>query len=76
MYFYALGITKHVAGMVTEIATDTYQMSVVSTKDASVDCTLTNVPPITSGPTNTVNVTCTAPSGSGTATSVVNVTGP
>ncbi len=76
MYFYALGIVKHVAGMVTETATDTYQMDVVSTADDSVACTLTNVPPITSGPTNTVNVSCTKPSGSGTATSVVKVTGP
>ncbi len=75
MYFYALGITKHVAGMVTETASDTFEMDVVSTKDSSVACTLTNVPPITNGQTNTVNVSCTAPKGTGSAMSVVNVTG-
>src|SRR5215472_6049523 len=42
MYFYALGITKHVAGMVNEIAEGVYQFSVVSTLDDSVACTLTN----------------------------------
>ncbi len=78
MYFYALGITKHVAGMVVEPAEDTYQMTVASTADSSIEsCVLTNVPPITSGPTNAVNVSCGTPSGSGqSATAVVKVTGP
>jgi hypothetical protein len=81
MYFYALSITKHVAGMVTEIATDTYQMDVVSTADGSVACTLTNSPPVTHGPHNTVNGTCTATTAvqgiTGTSTNaVVNITGP
>jgi len=77
MYFYALGITKHVSGSVTETATDTYQMSVVSTVDDSISCTLTNSPPITKGRTNAVSVSCTAPSGSGAdSQAVVKVTGP
>ncbi len=80
MYFYALGITKHVAGMVTEIADGIYQMSVVSTVDDSVACTLTNSAPPVKGPHNTVTATCTAPSAVGSTTgtstnSVVNVTG-
>jgi len=77
MYFYALGITKHVSGSVIETAADTYQMSVVSTVDDSVSCTLTNSPPITKRRTNTVTVSCTAPSGGGAdSKALVNVTGP
>jgi hypothetical protein len=81
MYFYALGITKHVAGMVNEIAEGVYQMSVVSTVDDSVACTLTNSSPVVNGPHNTVTATCTAPSAvggiTGTSTnSVIAVTGP
>src|SRR5215472_9271776 len=75
------GITKHVAGMVNEIAEGTYQMEVVSTVDDSVACTLTNSVPVVKGPHNTVTATCTAPAavGSTTGTStnaVINVTGP
>jgi len=81
MYFYALGITKHVAGMVNEIAEGVYQMSVVSTVDDSVACTLTNSPPVVHGPHNTVTATCTAPSAvdsiTGASTNaVIAVTGP
>src|SRR5215475_10655443 len=54
MYFYALGITKHVAGMVTEIAEGVYRMDVVSTIDDSVACKLTNSAPVVQGPHNTV----------------------
>jgi hypothetical protein len=44
---------------------------------ADWSCTLTNTPPVRSGPTNRVFVTCTNPLGSGMATgSVVNVIGP
>jgi len=80
MYFYALGITKHVAGMVNETGEGVYQISVVSTVDDSVACTLTNSS-LVHGPHNTVTATCTAPSavGSSTGTSnnaVINVTGP
>lgn len=81
MYFYALGIVRHVAGMITEPEEHVYQMDVVSTRDDSVACTLVNTPPIVHGPHNTVTVTCTAPSQvqgvQGTSTNaVVNVTGP
>jgi len=81
MYFYTLGITKHVAGMVNEIAEGVYQMSVVSTVDDSVACTLTNSSPVVRGPHNTVTATCTAPSAvdsiSGASTNaVIAVTGP
>ncbi len=78
MYFYGLGITKHVAGDVIESTTSegVYQMSVVSTKDDTVSCTLTNTLPTQSGPRNTINVSCTAPLGSGaSSTAVINVTG-
>jgi len=81
MYFYALGITKHVAGMVNEIAEGVYQMSVVSTVDDSVACTLTNSPPVVHGPHNAVMATCTAPSAVHSITgasnnAVIAVTGP
>ena len=77
MYFYALGITKHVEGEVTEPSEGIYRMDVSSTLDSSVHCILVNQAEAQHGPTNTVTVTCTAPSGSATSTNaVVNVTGP
>jgi hypothetical protein len=78
MYFYALGTPKHVVdGSITELADGQYQIHVLSSKDSSIDCTLTNMPPRQSGPNNTVTVSCATPSGSATATgAVVNVTGP
>ena len=78
MYFYALGITKHVEGEVTEPSEGIYRMEVSSTLDNSVNCVLTNQSPDpVNGPQNTVTVSCTSPSGSATSTSaVVNVTGP
>jgi hypothetical protein len=81
MYFYAFGTPKHVIdGSITELEEGQYAIHVISSSDngASVDCTLTNSPPPTRGPTNTIAVSCTEPT-SGTATadgSVVNVTGP
>jgi hypothetical protein len=79
MYFYALGITKGVEGEVEESETTpgVYTMTVSSRKGSSVSCQLTNEIPIASGPSNTVDVTCVTPSGSGQSTNaVVNVTGP
>jgi hypothetical protein len=78
MYFYALHLTKGVEGEVEETSEGIYTMTVASRKGDSVSCTLVNASEeITSGPTNTVNVTCTAPAGTGTSdSSVVNVTGP
>jgi hypothetical protein len=77
MYFYSLlAATKHVAGGVTELSEGVYQMTVASTIDDSVSCTLTNAAPPTHGPSNTVTVLCTAPEGTGSSTNaVVNVTG-
>jgi hypothetical protein len=77
MYFYALGITKHVEGEVTEPAEGIYKMEVSSTLDDSIDCVLMNSGEAVNGPRNTVTVTCSTPSGSAsTNTAVVNVTGP
>jgi hypothetical protein len=76
MYFYGLGLTKHVSGHVTEPSPHSYVM-VVSSSDGKVACSLTNVPPIKSGLTNTVNASCSAPAGVGTSpNSVVHATGP
>jgi len=77
MYFYSLiAATKHVAGGVTELSEGVYQMTVASTLDDSVSCTLTNAAAPKGGPNNTVNVSCTVPAGSGSSTTaVVNVTG-
>ncbi len=82
MYFYAKGIVKHVGDVppipgIQEVADGQYLMTVGSS-DGSVSCTLENVPPPTSGPTNTVHVICTAPVKSDDLFTniVVNVTGP
>jgi hypothetical protein len=78
MYFYALGITKHVEGELVETSEGVYQMTVSSTLDTSiVGCVLTNDVPVVNGPHNTVHVSCATPSGSAsTSGAVVNVTGP
>src|SRR5438094_19730 len=55
MRFDDLKLARHVDGDVTEIADDTYQMDVAS-GDGAVACTLTNVPPITRGHTNTIDI--------------------
>src|SRR6266540_1395681 len=70
MYFDELHLTKHVTGDSSEPEDDTYQLDVAS-RDGSVDCTLTNVPPILQGPHNTVGVSCSSPLGSGTSTNAV-----
>ena len=80
MYFYTLGITKHVEDTVLlqEPSEGQYLMTVAS-RDGSISCTLENDPPATSGPTNTVHVSCSSPLSftDGLSTNaVVNVTGP
>lgn len=70
IYFYELGLTKHITGDVSEIADDQYQMDLAS-RDGSIACTLTNEPPIVHGPDNTVDASCSSPSGSGTSTNAV-----
>lgn len=80
MYFYTRHITKHVDDVVPlqEPSEGQYLMTVES-RDGSISCTLENDPPATSGPTNTVHVTCSSPLSftDGLSTNaVVNVTGP
>jgi hypothetical protein len=79
VYFYALGVVKHVAGEVSEPSEGLYIMDVTS-KDGSVTCTLHNTPPVTQGPTNTVTAECTVNgtviTGLVSVNSVVNATGP
>ena len=65
MYFYDLGLVKHVTGEASEPAEDVYQMDVES-RDGSVVCTLMNDPPILHGPRNTVDVSCSSPTGAAT----------
>src|SRR6266571_1184218 len=67
MRFDDLKLARHVEGEVTELGDDVYQMDVTSTLDDSVACTLTNVPPITHGHTNTVDISCSSPSGTATS---------
>jgi hypothetical protein len=75
IHFDALMPSTHVTGEVAETGEDVYTMD-VSSSDGSVDCTLTNTPPITSGPTNTVTISCSSPSGSAvTSTAVVTNNG-
>jgi len=79
MYFYARGVVRHVVGEVTEPDEGQYSMQ-VNSKDGSVVCTLVNVPPIESGPNNTVTAECTVNqvpvSGLESDDAVVNATGP
>jgi hypothetical protein len=71
-----LGFVRHVEGEVTEPEEDVYLMDVASTRDAAVACTLRNEPSITAGPTNTVDISCSTPTGSSsTDDAVVVVTG-
>jgi hypothetical protein len=81
MYFYALGITKHVIDVedgITEGANETYTIRVHSTLDDSIACTLANAAEPEHGPHNTVTIDCTSPAGvhAVSNTAVVNVTGP
>jgi len=83
MRFPALGITKGVTQEegITEPSEGVYVIHVQSRNDngESVDCILSNTPPITHGPHNTVDVHCdsTPTSGDGTTrTAVVIATGP
>jgi hypothetical protein len=79
VYFYALGVTTHVTGEVSEPSEGLYIME-VSSRDGSVTCTLHNTPPVTRGPTNTVTAECTvngtALTGLVSVDAVVNATGP
>ena len=72
IHFNALGLAKGVSGddAVSEPEEGQYLMTVAS-RDGSVSCSLENTPPITAGPTNTVDVTCSSPSGSGTSNHAV-----
>jgi hypothetical protein len=78
MYFYALGVTRHVEGEIEETGEDLYQMTVSSTRDSAIiDCLLSNTDEPVHGPRNTVQVSCSTPFGSAISNNaVVNVTGP
>jgi hypothetical protein len=76
MYFYELGLVRHVTGEVEELESGAYEMTLTS-DDGAIACTLSNVPPVRQGPANSVVVACTAPWISGTFSgAVVRVTGP
>ena len=72
MRFDDLHLVKHVDGEVSEPDEDVYEM-VVSSRDGSVVCTLTNSPPITHGHSNTVTISCSTPSETATSTDAVVV---
>ncbi len=80
MYFYAFSAlpsgtspTDAVEGTVEQLGSGAYKMTVWNmTGPFSIACTLTGPAAPTSGPTNSIDVSCTAPvSGSGTATGAV-----
>jgi len=76
MYVYALGLTRHVSGTITELSSGAYLMTVHSS-DGAIVASLTNTPPVTKGPTNIVTAAFSSPAGAGKSTNaVVNVTGP
>jgi hypothetical protein len=80
MYFYELGITRHVEGEIAEVGEDTeiYDMTVSSTRDDKIkNCVLRNLAEPELGPNNTVRVTCQDPAGTAFSNNaVVKVTGP
>jgi hypothetical protein len=59
-------VTRHVDGYTEELAEGQYEIDVESA-DGSIDCELTNVPPITRGPTNRIDIECSSPSGTATS---------
>jgi hypothetical protein len=81
MYFYALGITKHVTDIedvtsIEEFGNEQYRIRVQS-KDGSINCTLESAAERVNGPRNTVRVECQTPPGNAVSNNaVVNVTGP
>ena len=80
LYFYDRGVVVHVTGEVSEPSEGTYVMDLESS-DGSVSCTLTNSPPISSGPHNVVTASdCTVNGETVTGlvsnTAVVKATGP
>ena len=59
----------YVTGTVSQVQQDTYMMSLstpqITSKAQHVSCSLVNTPPVTTGDTNTVTMTCSSPAGSG-----------
>jgi hypothetical protein len=78
MYFYDLGITRHVEGEITEPSDGLYEMTVSSTLDDKIlTCVLKNEAEAVRGPHNVVDVDCGTPAGHAQSQSaVVVVTGP
>ncbi len=78
MYFFGLGMVQGLGGTFVQTDGVSYRMTVAASDgSANVICTLVTSGTISRGPTNTMNVTCTAPSGSGSSSSaVVVVAGP
>ncbi len=77
MGFPSLALSKHVScgDCVTGTVIGGFTITDVKSSDSSVRCTLANSAPITTGPSNTVTITCTIPEGSATThTAVVTVT--
>jgi hypothetical protein len=60
----------HVTGDASEADEDEYVMDVAS-RSGNIACTLTNEPPIVHGPHNTVDISCSSPSGTATSTDAV-----
>src|SRR5712692_6590275 len=77
VYVYALHLTKHVDGEITEPSDGFYVMTVAS-RDGSISAMLRNLNQAVTGPHNTIDATFVTPAvGDGTSTTaVVSVTGP
>ena len=71
LYFYKLGITTGVNGSITSTASG-YSVNVSSTppNGAAANCSFTLTTPFSTGATNTVPLSCSSPSGSGTDSKV------
>jgi hypothetical protein len=72
MYFYNLGLTKFVEDEEDTLVLTSSSFSVeLVSRDGSIDCTVSGTLPATSGPSNTISVSCSEPARSGTLSNVV-----
>lgn len=72
IYFYNIGLTRHVFGGVLALNESTnFSVHLTSSRDESVDCIVSGSLPATKGPSNTISVSCSSPSRSGTLSNVV-----
>lgn len=72
MYFYNLGLTKFVEDEEDTLVLTSTSFSVeLVSRDGTIDCTVSGSLPASKGPSNTISVSCSQPTRSGTLSNVV-----